>query len=47
MLLQEGFTPEEAANKREKEEEEEKLKAQEASRNRVMEWMNSADIDDS
>jgi hypothetical protein len=43
MLLQ-GTTPEELANKREKEIEEEEEKAQEASRSKVMEWMDTTDV---
>jgi hypothetical protein len=43
LMLIHGITPEEAAKRREEEEEEEELKAQEASRSKVMDWMNSAD----
>jgi hypothetical protein len=43
MMRIHGITPEDVANRREKEEEEEELKAQEASRSKVMDWMNSAD----
>jgi hypothetical protein len=43
MLLQ-GTTPEEAASRKEKELEEEEEKAQEASRSKVMEWMENTDV---
>jgi hypothetical protein len=43
MLLQ-GTTPEEVANKREKEIKEEEEKAQEASRSKVMEWRDTTDV---
>ncbi|KAH9172519.1 hypothetical protein EDB89DRAFT_1851085 [Lactarius sanguifluus] len=39
MFVVRGITPEEAAERREKRMEEEELKAQEASRSKVMEWM--------
>jgi hypothetical protein len=43
MSLQ-GITPQEAANRREKRMEEEELRAQEASRRKVMEWMKTRGV---
>ncbi|KAI0246116.1 hypothetical protein BJV78DRAFT_1348806 [Lactifluus subvellereus] len=43
MSLQ-GITPQEVANRREKRMEEEELKAQDASRSKVMEWMKTRDV---
>ncbi|KAH9062560.1 hypothetical protein EDB83DRAFT_2315423 [Lactarius deliciosus] len=43
LMFVRGITPEEAAKRREKRMEEEELKAQEAIRSKVMEWMRTAD----
>ncbi|KAH8994516.1 hypothetical protein EDB92DRAFT_1943830 [Lactarius akahatsu] len=43
LMFVNGITPEEAAKRREKRMEEEELKAQEASRSKVMEWMGTMD----
>jgi hypothetical protein len=42
IMAVQGITPEEAAARREKRVEEEELKAQEASRSKVVEWMNTS-----
>jgi len=47
LLIHYKITPEEAARRMEEVEQEEQLKAQEASRSKVMDWMNSADADGS
>ncbi|KAH8988298.1 hypothetical protein EDB86DRAFT_2051219 [Lactarius hatsudake] len=47
LMFVRGITPEEAAKRGEKRMEEEELKAQEASRSKVMEWMRTADADSS
>ncbi len=44
LMFVSGITPQEVADRREKQLEEEELKAQEASRSRVMEWMKTTDI---
>ncbi|KAH8994519.1 hypothetical protein EDB92DRAFT_286656 [Lactarius akahatsu] len=44
LMLVRGITPEEAAKRRERRMEEEELKAQEASRSKVMEWMRTTDV---
>ncbi|KAH9033776.1 hypothetical protein EDB85DRAFT_2073737 [Lactarius pseudohatsudake] len=44
LMFVRGITPEEAAKRREERMEEEELKAQEASRSKVMEWMRSTDV---
>jgi hypothetical protein len=44
LMFVRGITPEEAAKRREKRMEEEELKAQEASRSKVMEWMKTTDV---
>ncbi|KAH9008766.1 hypothetical protein EDB84DRAFT_1671824 [Lactarius hengduanensis] len=44
LMLVRGITPEEAAKRREERMEEEELKAQEASRSKVMEWMRTTDV---
>jgi hypothetical protein len=44
LMFVRGITPEEAAKRREKRMEEEELKAQEASRSKVMEWMRTTDV---
>jgi len=41
-----GITPQEAANRREKRMMEEEMKAQEASRGKVVEWMNTTDVEE-
>lgn len=43
-FLQQGVTPQEAASRREKRMEEEELKAQEAGRSKVMEWMKTTEV---
>jgi len=40
-----GITPQEAANRREKRMMEEEMRAQEASRNKVMNWMSTTDVE--
>jgi hypothetical protein len=47
LMFVRGITPEEAAKRREKRMEEEELKAQEASRSKVMEWMRTTDVSSS
>jgi hypothetical protein len=44
LMAIQGITPQEAAKRREKWLREEELKAQEASRSKVVEWMNTADV---
>lgn len=44
LMYLEGITPQEAANRREKRMEEEELKAQAASRSKVMEWMKTTTV---
>ncbi|KAH9046804.1 hypothetical protein EDB84DRAFT_1624093 [Lactarius hengduanensis] len=44
LMLVRGITPEEAAKRRERRMEEEELKAQEAGRSKVMEWMRTMDV---
>ncbi|KAH9022934.1 hypothetical protein EDB84DRAFT_1274435, partial [Lactarius hengduanensis] len=44
LMFVRGITPEEAAKRREERMEEEELKAQEASRSKVMEWMRTTDV---
>ncbi|KAH9036199.1 hypothetical protein EDB85DRAFT_2288403 [Lactarius pseudohatsudake] len=44
LMLVRGITPEEAAKRRERRMEEEELKAQEAGRSKVMEWMRTTDV---
>lgn len=44
LMFVQGITPQEAARRREKQMEEEELKAQEASRSKVAEWMKSMDV---
>lgn len=46
LMLVQGITPQEAANRREKQKEE-KLKIQEVSQSKVTEWMEAMDIGDS
>lgn len=44
LMSIQGITPQEAANRRKKQMEEEELKAQEASQEKVMEWMKTTDV---
>ncbi len=44
LMYMHGITPEEAAERRQKEIEQEERAAQEASRSKVMEWMNDMDV---
>ena len=47
LMFVSGITPQEAADRREKQMEEEELKAQEASRSKVTEWMKTTDVSSS
>jgi hypothetical protein len=47
LMAIQGITPQEAAKRREKRMEAEELKAQEASRSKVMEWKKTMDADGS